>query len=63
MMMRMNGWIENSGMLVEVQGGFRRGRMTNDNLFMIERLFEVTRSRKDNMFLCSIDLEKAYMIE
>ena len=31
----MNGWIESSEMLGEVQGGFRRGRMTDDNLFMI----------------------------
>ena len=32
---RMIDWAENSGMLSDVQGGFRRGRMTEDNLFII----------------------------
>ena len=32
----INGWVEESGMLGDVQGGCRRGRRTDDNLFMIE---------------------------
>ena len=35
---RVNIWEEESGMLGEVQGGFRKGRRTNDNLFIMERL-------------------------
>ena len=32
----INGWVEESGMLGDVQRGFRRGRWTEDNLFMLE---------------------------
>ena len=35
---RIDKWREDSGMLGEIQGGFRRGRRTEDNLFMLERL-------------------------
>ena len=30
-------------MLGEIQGGFRRGRRTEDNLFMLERLIEMVK--------------------
>ena len=33
----INGWVEESGMLGDVQGFFR-GCRTEDNLFMLERL-------------------------
>lgn len=45
-------------MLGEVQGGFRRWRMTEDNMLMIERLIELTRGRKDVMFLSFMDADK-----
>ena len=35
---RIDKWTEDSRMLDEVRGGFRRGRRTEDNLFMLERL-------------------------
>ena len=31
---RINGWVEESGMLGDVQGGFRMGRRTEDNFFL-----------------------------
>ena len=34
----INKWEEDSGILGEIQGGFRRGWRTGDNLFMLERL-------------------------
>ena len=37
---RIDKWTEDSGMLGEIQGGFRRGRRTEDNMFMLERLIE-----------------------
>ena len=40
----------------EVQGRFRRMRRTEDNLFMLERLMEMVKVRKDRMF---VDMEKA----
>ena len=41
----------------QVQGGFRRGMRTEDNLFMIEMLIEMVTVGKNEMF---VDLEKAY---
>ena len=43
----INGWVEESGMLGDVQGGFRRGRRTDDNLFMLERMIEMAKVRKE----------------
>ena len=31
----INRWVEESGMLGDIQGGFRMGRRTEDNLFML----------------------------
>ena len=49
-----------SGMLSEIQGGFRRGRRTEDNLFMLERLIEMVKGRKVDIFVVFLDMEKAY---
>ena len=57
---RVNRWVEESGMLGDVQGGFRKGRRTEDNLFIMERLIEMTRMRKACSFVAFIDMEKAY---
>ena len=43
---RIDKWTEDSGMLGEIQGGFRRGRRTEDNLFMLDRLIEMVKGRK-----------------
>ena len=53
----MNEWVKSSGMLGDVQGGFRKGRMIDDDLFMIERLMHLTKSMNDKMFLYFIDVE------
>ena len=34
---RINRWVEENGMLGEVQGGFRKGRSAGNNLLMMER--------------------------
>ena len=47
-------------MLGEIQGGFRRGRRTEDNLFMLERLIEMVKGRKEEIFVAFLDMEKAY---
>ena len=51
-------WSEDSGMLGEFQGVFRRGRRTVDNLFMLERLIEMVKGRKEEISVSF--LEKAY---
>ena len=47
-------------MLGEIQGGFRRGRRTEDNLFMLERLIEMVKGREEEIFVAFLDKEKAY---
>ena len=57
---RINGWVEESGMLGYIQGGFRMGRRTEDNLFMLERIIEMVKARKERLFVAFNDMEKAY---
>ena len=57
---RIDKWTEDSGMLGEIQGGFRRGRRTEDNLIMLERLIEMVKGRKEEIFVAFLDMEKAY---
>ena len=47
-------------MLGDIQGGFRMGRRTEDNLLMLERMIEMAKVRKDCLFVAFIDMEKAY---
>ena len=56
---RIDKWTEYSGMLGEIEGGFRR-RRTEDNLFMLERLIEMVKGRKKEIFVAFLDMEKAY---
>ena len=56
----INGWVEESGMLGDVQGFFRRGHRTDDNLFMLERMIEMAKVRKECLYVAFIDMEKAY---
>ena len=49
-----------SGMLGEIHVGFRRGRTTEDNLFMLEMLIEMVKGRKEEIFVAFLDIEKAY---
>ena len=57
---RINGWVEESGMLGDIQGDFRMGRRAEDNLFMLERMIEMAKVRKDSLFVAFNDMEEAY---
>ena len=56
----INGWVEESGMLGDVQGGFRRRCGTDDNLLMLERMIEMAKAKKECLHVAFIDMEKAY---
>ena len=56
----INGWVEESGMLGDVQFFFWRGRRTDDNLFMLERMIEMAKIGKECLYVAFIDMEKAY---
>ena len=57
---KINGWVEESGMLGDIQWCFRMGRRTGDNRFMLERMSEMAKVRKDCLFVAFIGMEKAY---
>ena len=57
---RVNRYVEESGMLGDVQGDLRKGRRTEADLFIMGRLIEMTRMRKESLFVAFIDMEKAY---
>ena len=59
---RINGWVKESGMLGDIQGGFRKARRTADDHFMLKRMIEVVKVRKECLFVAFIDMEKAYDI-
>ena len=40
---KIDKWTEDSGLLGEIQGGFRRGMRTEDNMYMLERLIEMVK--------------------
>ena len=46
---RIDKWTEDSGILGEIQRGFRRGRRTEDILFMLERLIEMLKGRANEI--------------
>ena len=56
----IHGWVEESGMLGDVQGGFRRGRRTEGDIFMLERMIEMAKERKECLFVAYIDKGKDY---
>ena len=44
----------------DVQVYFRRGRRTEDILFILERMIEMAKVRKECLSVAFIDMEKAY---
>ena len=57
---RINGWVEESDMLGDIQGGFRKGWRTEDNLVMLESMSEMVKVRKECLMVAFIDMEIAY---
>ena len=57
---RFSNYCEAKGILPEEQRGFRPARLTIDMLFVVRRLQELGRARKIPLYMCFIDLQKAY---
>ena len=57
---RLSSHCEVGGILPEEQCGFRPARSTVDMLFVVRRLQELGRERKIPLYMCFIDLQKAY---
>ena len=57
---RLSNYCEPKGILPEEQCGFRPARSKIDMLFVVRRLQELGRERKIPLYVCFIDLQKAY---
>ena len=57
---RFSAYCEARNLLLEKQCGFRPHRSTTDRMFAIRRLQELGRKARVPLFLCFIDLQKAY---
>ena len=57
---RLSDYCEREGILPEEQCGFRPHRSTVDMMFVVRRLQELARKKDTPLFMCFIDLTKAY---
>ena len=57
---RLGAYCEAKGLLPEEQCGFRPDRSTTDMMFVVRRLQEIRRKAGVSLFMCFIDLQKAY---
>lgn len=57
---RLSDFCETQRILPEEQCGFRPARSTIDMLFVVRRLQELGRQRKIPLYMCFVDLQKAY---
>ena len=57
---RLSEYCERVGILPEEQGDFRPNRSTTAMMFVIRRLQELARKKRIPLYLCFIDLTKAY---
>ena len=57
---RLNAYCEAKGLLAEEQCGFRPDRSTTDMMFVLRRLQEVARKARVSLYMCFVDIQKAY---
>ena len=57
---RLSEYYERVGILPEEQSGLRPNRSTTDMMFVIRRLQELARKKRIPLYVCFIDLTKAY---
>ena len=57
---RLLGWCEENGVIVEEQGGFRRDRGCQDQLFVLNSIIQGRARQGKQTFCCFIDVKKAY---
>ena len=57
---RLGEYCERVGILPEEQNGFRPNRSTTDMMFVNRRLQVLARKKRVPLYLCFIDLTKAY---
>ena len=58
---KMNEWCETYNKIFQWQNGFRKRRRTEDNLFILQTVFDkYLKPKRGKIYLCFVDLEKAF---
>ena len=57
---RLSAYCKAKGLLPEEQGGFRPDYSTTDMMFVVPKPGEIRRNAGVSLFMCFIDLQKAY---
>ena len=57
---RLNKYVEHYELMSNCQAGFRKGLSTTDNLFILQSLFEISKSCKNKLYCAFIDFKQAY---
>ena len=57
---RLSAWAESKGKRALGQSGFRPGYRTIDNCFILRALVERARAKGAKLYICAVDLEKAF---
>lgn len=60
MLMRADAWAEREGKRARGQAGFRYDRGTSDNVFIVQHVLELAKSRRKTTYAAFIDFRKAY---
>jgi hypothetical protein len=60
MLQRLDTWAEHGGLRAKGQAGFRHGRGTPDNAFVLNHIVEKYRCKKKPIYAVFIDFRKAY---
>ena len=57
---RITEWVEERGLLVEEQGGFRKGRGCMDQIWTLNEIVQSRREKRKHTYMAFIDFTKAY---
>lgn len=58
---RLTVWADENEKIVEEQGGFRAGRSTTDNIFILQGIIEKYLTKKSGkIYVCFVDFQKAF---
>lgn len=52
--------VEDKGILPEGQAGFRKGRSTTDNIFILNHIIQMAKIRKENIYSVFVDLKAVF---
>lgn len=57
---RLDKWAESEGKRAEGQAGFRKGRRTIDQIFLLRHAIDKYKSQDKSLYCCFVDFRKAY---